>query len=153
MLKACPLLGGCRGASHLTNSLIYKKVPQIAVCKRSESEKLKVLCIFGQKKKKKKLKIQESVLFCQICTLWDQKLQNFCKSAHIQKIRKRSTFENFAPSSDKNLGMGLVEASQMHMLRKQVGLRGWAPSIFCVCGLEYPFASPPQKSYILITLD
>ena len=38
-----------RGASHLPNSLIYKKVPQIAVCEQSKSEKLGILCIFGQR--------------------------------------------------------------------------------------------------------
>ena len=51
MLKACPLLGGGGGgrASHLPNSLSYKKVPQIAVCETSEPEKLEILYIFGQK--------------------------------------------------------------------------------------------------------
>ena len=39
----------CRGASHLPNSLIYKKVPQIAVCEQSKSEKLGILCISGQR--------------------------------------------------------------------------------------------------------
>ena len=41
--------GVCRGALHLPNSLIYKKVPQIAVCEQSKSEKLGILCIFGQR--------------------------------------------------------------------------------------------------------
>ena len=41
--------GVCRGASHLPNSLIYKKVPQIAVCEQRKSEKLGILCIFGQR--------------------------------------------------------------------------------------------------------
>ena len=37
------------GVSHLPNSLIYKRVPQIAVCEQSKSEKLGILCIFGQR--------------------------------------------------------------------------------------------------------
>ena len=41
-VEGMPFTGGgvCRGASHLLNSLIYKKVPQIAVCEQSKSEKL-----------------------------------------------------------------------------------------------------------------
>ena len=52
-VEGMPVTGGgggmCRGASHLPNSLIYKKVPQIAVCEQSKSEKLGILCIFGQR--------------------------------------------------------------------------------------------------------
>ena len=99
-VEGMPVTGEvCRGASHLPNFLIYKKVPQIAVCEQSKSEKLGILCIFGQRNS---LKFRK----CQICTLWGKKkknLQNFCKNAHIQKIRKRSTFEKFAPSPGGHL--------------------------------------------------
>ena len=51
-----------------------------------------------------------------------KELKNFWRNAHIHKIRTRITFEKFASSSEKEiLGMGLVEASQMHRLREQGG--------------------------------
>ena len=40
--------GVCRGTSHLPNSLIYKKVPQIAVCEQRKSDKLGILCILDK---------------------------------------------------------------------------------------------------------
>ena len=43
----------------------------------------------------------------------------------------------------KILGMGLVEASQMHRLRKQGGLRELSPLNILSGVLEYPLA--PQK--------
>ena len=113
--------GVCRGALHRPNSLIYKKVPQIAVCEQSKSEKLGILCIFGQRNSLKFRKGSSFVRFAPSEAKKKKKnLQNFCKNDHIQKIRKRS--------------MGLVEASQMHRLRKQGGLGSWAPSIFWVGG-------------------
>ena len=101
MLKACPLWGGGvgRGALHLPNSLIYKKVPQIAVCEQSKSEKLGILCIFGQRNSLKFRKGSPFVRFAPSEAKKKKKIQNFCKNAHIQKIRKRSTFEKIAPSS------------------------------------------------------
>ena len=96
--------GVCRGASHVPNSLIYKKVPQIAVCEQSKSEKLGILCIFGQRNS---LKFRKWSSFVRFAPSEVKKLQNFRKKAHIQKIRKRSTFENFAPSSEKNPWYGL----------------------------------------------
>ena len=143
MLKACPLLGGVQGCiapPKFPN--LQKKVPQIAVCEQRKSEKLGILCIFGQRNGSK---IQGRVLFCQICTLWGKnKTPEFLQNAHIQKIRKRSTFEKFAPSSQtKILGMSLVEASQMHRLRKQGGLRELSPLNILSGGLEYPLT--PQK--------
>ena len=103
--------GVCRGASHLPNSLIYKRVPQIAVCEQSKSEKLGILCIFGQRNSLKFRKGSSFVKFApseaKKTTTTTPKLQNFGKRAHIQKIRKRSTFEKFAPSSDKNPWYGL----------------------------------------------
>ena len=106
--EGMPVTGGggvCRGASHLPNSLIYKKVPQIAVCEQSKSEKLGILCIFGQRNSLKFRKLSSFVRFAP--SEAKKNLQNFCKNVHIQKIRKRSTFEKFAPSSDKNPWYGL----------------------------------------------
>ena len=88
---------------HLTSQIPLKKVPQIAVCEQSESEKFEILFIFGQKDK-----------------------SNFRRNALIHKFRTRSTFEKFAPSAEEKNPwyMGLVEASQMHRLMKQGGLGG-----------------------------
>ena len=105
-VEGMPVTGGCRGASYLPNSLTYKKVLQTAVCEQSKSEKLRILCIFGQRNSLKFRKGSSFVRFAPSVAK-KKKLQNFCKNAHIQKIRKRSTFEKFAPSSDKNPWCGL----------------------------------------------
>ena len=92
---------GCIAPPKFPN--LQKKLPQIAVCEQRKSEKLGILCIFGQRNGSK-----FRVLFCQICTLWGKKkTPEFLQNAHIQKIRKRSTFEKFAPSSDENPWYGL----------------------------------------------
>ena len=129
----------CRGASHLPNSLIYKKVPQIAVCEQRKSEKLGILCIFGQRNGSK---FREGSSFVRFAPSEVKKTPEFLQNAHIQKIRKRSTFENLHPPQTKILGMGLVEASQMHRLRKQGGLRELSPLNILSGGLEYPLAPP-----------
>ena len=74
---------------------------QIALCEQSKSEKLGILCIFGQRNS---LKFRKGSSFVRFAPSERKKkqLQDFCKNAHIQKIRKRSTFEILAPSSDKN---------------------------------------------------
>ena len=97
--------GVCRGASHLPNSLIYKTVPQIAVCEQSKSEKLGILCIFGQRNSIKFRKGPSFVRFAPSEAKKNSRI--FAKKGHIQKIRKRSTFEKFAPSSDENPWYGL----------------------------------------------
>ena len=94
----------CRGASHLPNSLIYKKVPQIAVCEQRKSEKLGILCIFGQRNGSK---FREGSSFVRFAPSEVKNTPEFLQNAHIQKIRKRSTFEKFAPSSDENPWYGL----------------------------------------------
>ena len=96
--------GVCRGASHLPNSLIYKKVPQIAVCEQRKSEKLGILCIFGQRNGSK---FREGSSFVRFAPSKVKKTPEFLQNAHIQKIRKRSTFEKLAPSSDENPWYGL----------------------------------------------
>ena len=150
MLKACPLLGVCRGASHLPNFLIYKKkIPQIAVCEQRKSEKLGILCIFGQRNGSK---FREGPSFVRFAPSEVKKLQNFCKMPTFRKSGKDPLLKNLHPPQMKILGMGLVEASQMHRLRKQGGLRELSPLNILSGGLEYPLA-PPKKSYILKNLD
>ena len=139
--------GVCRGASHLPNSLIYKKVPQIAVCEQRKSEKIGNFMYFWTKKW---LKIQGRVLFCQICTLWGKKLQNFCKMPTFRKSGRDPLLTNLHPPQMKIIGMGLVEASQMHRLRKQGGLRELSPLNILSGGLKYPVA--PQKNPISLKI-
>ena len=131
----------CRGASHLPNSLIYKKVPQIAVCEQRKSEKLGILCFWT----KKWLKIQGRVIFCQICTLWGKKKKNriFAKCPHSENQEEIHFWKICTLLRQKILGMGLVESSQMHRLRNQGGLRELSPLNILSGGLEYPVA--PQK--------
>ena len=54
----------------------------------------------------------------------------FAKMPSFKKSGRDRLLKNLYPPQTKILGMGMVEASQMHRLRKQGGLRGWAPSIF-----------------------
>ena len=82
MLKACPLLGVCRGASHLPNSLIYKKSPPNCCLRAKEVWKIGNFMYFWTKKW---LKIQGRVLFCQICTLWGKiNSRIFAKCPHSE---------------------------------------------------------------------
>ena len=110
-------MGG--GASHLLNFLIYKKKSRKMLF---ATEKLEIFYIFGQKNRSNFRKGSSFVRFAPSEAKKKKKLQNFWRNAHIHKIRTRSTFEKFATSSEKEiLGMGLVEASQMHRIRKQGG--------------------------------
>ena len=113
--------GVCRGVSHLPNSLIYKKVPQIAVCEQRKSEKLGILSIFGQRNGSKFREGSSFVRF--VPSEVKKKLQNFCKMPTFRKSGRDPLLKNLHPPQTKILGMGLVEASQMHRLRKQRGLK------------------------------
>ena len=71
----------CRGASHLPNSLIYKKSPPNCCLRAKEVWKIGNFMYFWTKKWPK---IQRRVLFCQICTLWGKKKNpEFLQNAHI----------------------------------------------------------------------
>ena len=96
-------MGWAGGQSHLPNSLIYKNVSQIAVCEQSESEHFEILCIFGQKNRSN---FRKGSSFVRFAPSEAKKLQNFWRNAYIHKFRTRSTFEKFASSSEKILGMG-----------------------------------------------
>ena len=105
-VEGMPVTGGVQGCIAPPKfPILQKKVPQIAVCEQSKSEKLGILCIFGQRNSLKFRKGSSLVRFAP--SEAKKKVQNFCKNAHIKKIRKRSTFEKFAPSSDKNPWNGL----------------------------------------------
>ena len=149
MLKACPLRGGgggCRGASHLPNSLIYKKkVPQIAVCMQSKSEKLGILCIFGQRNS---LTFRKGSSFVRFAPSEAKRTPEFFqKCPHSENQEEIHFWKICTLLRQKILGMGLVEASSMHMFRKQGGLRELSPlNILSGGGLEYPSA-PPKILY------
>ena len=142
MLKACPLLGVCSGASHLPNSLIYKKSPPNCCLRAKKSEKLGILCIFGQRNGSKFREGSSFVRFAP-SEVKKKNLQNFCKMHTFRKSGRDSLLKNLHPPQAKILGMGLVEASQMHRLRKQGGLRELSSLNILSGGLEYPLA--PQK--------
>ena len=148
--------GLCRGASHLPNSLIYKRVPQIAVCEQSKSEKLGILCIFGQRNSLKFRKESSFVRFAP-SEAKKKKKNNSRILANMPTFRKSGRdplLKNLHPPLIKILGMGLVEASQMHRLRKQGGLRELSPlNILSGGGLEYPLAPPPKKNLYPYNLD
>ena len=138
--------GVCRGASHLPNSLIFKRVPQIAVCEQSKSEKLGILCIFGQRNSLKFRKGSSFVRFAP-CEA-KQKQKNSRILANMPTFRKSGRdplLKNLHPPQIKILGMGLVEASQMHRLRKQGGLRELSPLNILSGGVGVSFSPPPPQ--------
>ena len=122
MLKACPLRGGA--GVHCTSQIPYstKKVPQIAVCEQSKSEKLGILCIFGQRYSLKFRKGSSLVRFAP-SEAKKKKSRIFAKMPTFRKLGRDPLLKNLHTPQTKILGMGLVEASQMHRLRKQGELR------------------------------
>ena len=137
--------GGCRGASHLPNSLIYQKVPQIAVCEQIKSEKLGILCIFGQRNSLKFRKGSSFVRFApsEAKKKKKKKIQNFCKNAHIQKIREQSTFEKICTFlRQKSLVWAWLKPDKCISLGSKGGLRELSPLNILSGGLEYPLGPP-----------
>ena len=112
------------------------------------SEKLGILYIFGQRNSLKFRKGSSFVRFAPSEAKNKQKkknLQNFGKNAHIQKSGRDPLMKNLHPPQIKILGMGLVEASQMHRLRKQGGLRESSPLNILSGGVGVSFSPPPKK--------
>ena len=145
-VEGMPVTGGvCRGASHLPNSLnLQKNSPQIAVCEQNQSEKLGILCIFGQRNSSK---FREGSSFVRFAPSEVKKtLQNFCKMLTFRKSGRDPLLKNLHPPQTKILGMGLVEASQMQRLRMQGGLRELSPLNILSGGVGVSF-SPPKILY------
>ena len=146
MLKACPLLGGggvqwCIAPPKFPN---LQKSPPNCCLRAKKSEKLGILCIFGQRNGSK---FREGSSFVRFAPSEVKKnLQNFCKMPTFRKSGRDSLLKNLHPPQAKILGMGLVEASQMHRLRKQGGLRELSSLNILSGGLEYPLA-PPKILY------
>ena len=128
-----------------------QKIPQIAVCEQYRSEKLGILCILGQRNS---LKFRKGSSFVRFAPSEAKKKKSriFAKLPTFRKSGRDQLLKNLYPPQTKILGMGLVEASQMHRLRKKGGLGAEPLNILSGGGeLEYPLA--PKKSYILKNLD
>ena len=96
-------------------------------------------------------KFREGSTFVRFAPSEVKNTPEFLQNAHIQKIRRDPLLKNLHPPQTKILGMGLVEASQMHRLRKQGGrLRELSPLNILSGGLEYPLA--PQKNPISLKI-
>ena len=141
MLKACLLLGVSRGASHLPNSLIYKKKsPKLLFASKGSLKNWEFYVFLDKEMAQNSGK---GPLLSDLHPLEVKKnLQNFCKMPTFRKSGRDPLLKNLHAPQTKIIGMGLVEASQMHRLRKR-GLGSWAPSIFWV-GVGVSF-SPPKK--------
>ena len=118
----------CRGASHLPNCLIYIKVPQIAVFEQSKSEKLGILCIFGQRNS---LKFRKGSSFVRFAP--SEAKKNPPEFLHFWKICTLLT--------QKSLVWAWLKPVKCIGLGSKGGLGSWAPSIFWGW-LEYPLAPP-----------
>ena len=144
--------GVCRGASHLPNSLIYQKVPQIAVCEQIKSEKLGILCIFGQRNS---LKFRKGSSFVRFAPSKAKKKKNpefLQKCPHLEKQGEIHFWKICTLLRQKSLVWAWLKPVKCIGLGSKGGLGSWAPSIFWVGGFEYPLG-PPKKSYILKNLD
>ena len=122
-------------------------VPQIAVCEQSRSEKLGIVCIFGQRNSLKFRKGSSFVRFAPSEAKNKTKQKNsriFAKMPTFRKSGRDPLLKNLHPPQTKILGIGLVEASQMHRLRKQGGLRELSPLNILSGGVGV-FFSPPKK--------
>ena len=141
MLKACPLLGVCRGASHLPNSLIYKKSPPNCCLRAKEVWKIGNFMYFWTKKW---LKIQGRVLFCQICALWGKKNSRiFAKCPHSENQEEIHFWQICTLLRRKSLVWAWLKPVKCIGLGSKGGLGSWAPSIFWV-GVEVS-CSPPKN--------
>ena len=158
-VEGMPVTGGvCRGASHLPNSLIYKKVPQIAVCEQSKSEKLGILCIFGQRNS---LKFRKGSSFVRFHPLRQKKNSGFFfffffflqKCPHSENQEEIHFWKICTLLRQKSLVWAWLKPFKCIGLGSKGGLGSWSPSIFW-WGVGESFSPPSQKkSYILKNLD
>ena len=66
----------------------------------------------------------------------------------FRKSGRDPLLKNLHPPQIKILGMGLVEASQIHRLRKQGGLRELSPLNILSGGVGVSFSPPKKKKPI-----
>ena len=136
-VEGMPVTGGGGGGA---GCIAPPKFPNLQKSppKQSKSEKLGILCIFGQRNS---LKFRKGSSFVRFAPSEAKKKKKKKKNSRIlanmptfRKSGRDPLLKNLHPPQIKILGMGLVEASQMHRLRKQGGLRELSPSIFWVGG-------------------
>ena len=127
--------GFCAGvrASHLPNSLIYKIVPQIAVCEQSKSEKWGILCIFGQRNS---LKFRKGSSFVRFHPLRQKKTPEFVffwqKCPHPENQEEIHFWKISTLLRQKSLVWAWLKPVKCIGLGSKGGLGSWAPSIFWV---------------------
>ena len=124
--------GVCRGASHLPNSLIYKKVPQIAVCEQRKSEKLGILCIFGQRNGSKFREGSSFVRFAPSEVKKNSRI--FAKCPHSENQEEIHFWKICTLLRQKSLVWAWLKPVKCIGLGSKGGLGSWAPSIFWVGG-------------------
>ena len=100
MLKAC--VQGCIAPPKFPN--LQKKSPKLLFASKGSLKNWEFHVFFGQRNGSK---FREGSSFVRFAPSEVKKKTEFLQNAHIQKIRKRSTFEKFAPSSDENPWYGL----------------------------------------------
>ena len=140
MLKACPLLGGVQG------SIAPPKFPNL-ILRAKQVWKIGNFMYFGQRNSLNFRKGSSFVRFAPSEAKKKKKKKHsriFAKMPTFRKSGRDPLLKNLHPQT-KILGMGLVEASQMHRLMKQGGLRELSePPQYFEGGLEYSLA-PPKK--------
>ena len=134
MLKACSLLGVCRGASRLPNSLIYKKVSQTAVCKQRKSEKFGILCIVGQRNGSKFREGSSFVRFAPSEVKKKKTPEFLQKCPHSENQKEIHFWKICTLLRRKCLVWAWLKPVKCIGLGSKGGLGSWAPSIFWVGG-------------------
>ena len=128
-------------ASHLPNSLIYKKSPPNCCLRAKEVWKIWNFMYFWTKKW---LKIQGRVLFCQICTLWGKKHSRiFAKCPHSENQEEIHFWKICTLLRRKSLVWARLKPVKCIGLGSKGGLGSWAPQYF-EWGVGVSF-SPPKK--------
>ena len=134
-VEGMPVTGGvCRGASHLPNSLIYKKKSPKLLFASKASLKSWEFNVFLDKKKK--LKIQERILFCQICTLWQKKKppEFLQKCPHSENQEEIHFWKICTLLRQKSLVWAWLKPVKCIGFGSKGDLGSWAPSVFWVGG-------------------
>ena len=127
MLKACPLRGvqGCIAPPKFP--ILQKKSPKLLFASKASLKNWEFYHgIFGQRNSLKFRKGSSLVRFAPF-EAKKKKSRIFAKMPTFRKLGRDPLLKNLHPPQTKILGVGLVEASQMHRLRKQGELRELSP--------------------------
>ena len=127
--------GVCRGASHLPNSLIYKKSPPNCCLRAKEVWKIGNFMYFWTKKW---LKIQGRSSFVRFAPSEVKNSTIFAKCPHSENQEEIHFWKICTLLRWKSLVWAWLKPVKCIGLGSKGGLGSWAPSIFWVGGLEYP---------------